>query len=182
MAASYPTQPANFIAKVDVQDTVYADHINTLQNEVYAIETIVGSNPNVSNYTGSFSLTNTWTSLTDRITNIERGLVNGVGGTSPYFVKTGDSITSSVGQVGITVRPVTNNTSDLIQTQATDGTVGFKVDYTGKPKVGTYNVLYVNSTDYASLLAAIANANAAAAAAATAAAANPFNPFLLGGL
>ena len=182
MAASYPTQPANFIAKVDVQDTVYADHINTLQNEVFAIESIVGTNPNVSSYTGSFSLTNTWGTLSDRITNIERGLVNGVGGTSPYFVKTGDSITSSIGTVALTVRPVTNNTADLIQTKATDGTVGFKVDYTGIPKVGTYNVLYVNSTDYAALLSSIAAATAAASAATSAAAANPFSPFLLAGI
>jgi len=181
--ASYPTSPATFTPKVDVQDTIFADNINQLQDEVYAIETTLGNTPNVSTYTGSFALTTNWSSVSARISNIERGLVNGVTGVaSPYFSKAGDSITAPAGTVGLTLNAITGSTTDLIRTYDYQNNLGFNVDYTGKPKVGTYSVIYVNSTDYNNLITQITAAATAAANAAAAAAANPFSPFLLAGI
>ena len=45
MAASYPGAVKSFTTKVDLVDTVDADHVNDLQLEVTAIETELGVNP-----------------------------------------------------------------------------------------------------------------------------------------
>jgi hypothetical protein len=134
-------------------DTVLADHVNSLQNEVVAIETTLGptlsttDGPLVSTWSGTFARTTTWDSLTHRIENIEAGLVNGVTG-GPYFNKSGDSI-NPASVVGLTLK-IASGTSNLLE--AYNGTtLNFNIDYTGMPKVGTANVLYVGSSDYNSL-------------------------------
>ena len=43
MTATYPSSVRQLIPKVDVQDTVLADHVNVLQDEVRAIETTLGA-------------------------------------------------------------------------------------------------------------------------------------------
>lgn len=45
MAASYPTSIKSFTTKVDDVDDVLAEHVNSLQEEVVAIETALGINP-----------------------------------------------------------------------------------------------------------------------------------------
>ena len=74
MAASYPTTVRTLTAKIDIQDTILADHVNALQDEVKAIETIVGTSPNVSTYSGTFAQNTTWGTLTERISNLEHSL------------------------------------------------------------------------------------------------------------
>ena len=84
MAAYFPARVRPFIAKVDLQDTIAADHINALQEEVRAIEVALNGTIDEENgmltstYTGTFATTNTWDSLDARLTNIEAGLVNGL--------------------------------------------------------------------------------------------------------
>ena len=91
MPAQYPTSVRTFTNKVDLVDTIFADHVNILQDEVRAIELTVGNTALTSAYTGTFVQTTTWTSVGARLANIETGLVNGVVG-SPYFNKAGDVI------------------------------------------------------------------------------------------
>jgi hypothetical protein len=80
MAASYPGSVRNFLARVDLVDTVIADNVNTLQEELKAVQTTLGSaatgtSPLASTYSGTFAITTTWTTLSDRIANIEAGLM-----------------------------------------------------------------------------------------------------------
>ena len=187
MTATFPSSVRQFTAKVDIQDTILADHVNSLQDEVRAVETTIGTGALTSVYTGTFSQSSTWSSLAARLQNIEYGLVNGTGSSSTYASLVGGSIITAAGQtVGLTLQPATGNLRNLITTKSTGGVTGFNVDYTGSPKVGTYNVLYVNSSDYTSLTSSIATANttasAAAATAQSVASIVPFHPFLLSGL
>lgn len=77
MPAYYPTLvKTDFSTKVDFVTTIFAEHVNSLQDEVTAIETTLGSLPNVSSgWVGTFSTTtSTWSTLKARINNIEFGL------------------------------------------------------------------------------------------------------------
>ena len=101
MAAQFPGQVRTWTPKVDLVNTVYADHINLLQDEVRAVESTLTSDILTSDYTGAFALTSSWTNLSLRLRNIEAGLVNGVTG-SVYFKKTGDTVTTLADHRGCT--------------------------------------------------------------------------------
>jgi hypothetical protein len=184
MTATFPSSVRNFTAKVDIQDTILADHVNSLQDEVRAVETTIGTTPLTSVYTGSFVQTATWSSLSARLANIEYGLVSGTGSATSYVTLNGGStITAGSGLIGLTLQPASGNLSNVINTKNSSGTIGFNVDYNGIPKVGTYNVLYVNSSDYVTLVANVATATSIANAASAAVTSLPsFNPFLLSGM
>lgn len=179
----FPINVRTFVPKVNLQDTVNADDVNSLQTEVYNIEYYLNgtSSPQAgmltSNWTGSFVQRGTaWPSLADRINNIEAGLVNGVTtGNSPYFKKSGDVVTVSNAVAIKTKNILATNGTNLIETYDYTNTLGFAVDGAGNPKVGANNVVYVNSTEYNALVASIQ-------AAAEVANGNPFNPFMLAGM
>jgi hypothetical protein len=80
MPAYYPGNIKNdFSSKVDFTDTVIASHINDLQSEVTAIETTVGTFPLTSSGWGTSGFdttTTTWSTVKDRINNIEVGIAN----------------------------------------------------------------------------------------------------------
>jgi len=155
VAAQFPTAVKSFTSKVDLVDTVYADHVNSLQDEVRAVELTLGTGLLVSNYSGTFSQASSWASLSERLANIELGLVNGTGATS-FFKKTGDTITANVGTIGILVQPSSGSTADLIQTKAANGSTGFRVDSSSIPFVGSSAVIYVGSSAHG-LLATLAS-------------------------
>lgn len=181
MPASFPSTIRQFTAKVDLQDTILADHINALQDEVRAIEITLNGTTDAtnglltSNYTGTFASTTTWTSLDDRISNIEAGLVNGLA-VSPYVKKAGDSMTVS-NAVALTLKNSSATvTSNLFEAYNSSNTLGFALNGSGLPKVGTANVLYVGSTEYTSL-------NTTATSALNTATDNAsFSPFMLAGM
>lgn len=173
MPAQYPASVRTFTNKVDLVDTVFADHVNILQDEVRAIALTVGSQVLISTYTGTFSQTTSWTNLTSRLANIETGLVNGVTG-APYFKKTGDAIQPTSGTVGLSIQ-TTAGSANLLETRNSAAALKFNVNFDGIPKVNTSNVLYVGSSDYVTL-------NNTAQTANTVAQGNPFNPFLLAGM
>jgi hypothetical protein len=187
MTATYPSSVRQLTPKIDIQDTVLADHVNVLQEEIRAIETALGaaSTSNsilVSSYSGSFSQSTNWSTLGDRLLNIEAGLISGTGTSSSYVSKTGDSIIPAVGKAGLAINARSGNLLNLFETKDSASALGFNVDYTGKPKYGTYAVLYVGSSEYTSLQnATSAAATAAATAQATASVAN-ISPFLLAGM
>lgn len=77
MPAYYPSLvKTDFTTKVDFVTTVFAEHVNSLQDEVTAIETTLGSLPTASSgWVGTFNTTTvSWSTLKARINNIEFGL------------------------------------------------------------------------------------------------------------
>ena len=76
MTAYYPEQIKTFVTRVNFTDTILAEHVNSLQDEVNAIETILGTYIHVSNgWVGVFDeVTTTWTTLEDRLVNMEYGI------------------------------------------------------------------------------------------------------------
>jgi hypothetical protein len=180
MPAFFPNSVRPFTAKVDLQDTIVADHINALQDEVRAIELALNGTVDAnngllsSNYSGTFSLTATWDSLDQRINNIEAGLVNGLA-TSPYVRKAGDNMTVS-NSVALTLKNSSaTTTSNLFEAKNSADAVVFAISGAGLPKVGSANVLYVGSSEYNTL-------NTTANSALQTAEAIRFDPFLLAGM
>jgi hypothetical protein len=173
MVAQYPSAIRSFTPKVDLVDTVFADHVNVLQDETRALQVSLGTSLLSSTYLGTFAQTGTWSSLSSRLANIEAGLVTGVTG-SPYFRKTGDTITPASGTVAISAR-TTAGSANILETRNAANTLRFNVDFDGLPKVGTAEVLYVGGTAYTSLTTVV---NAIE----TIAKGNRFNPFLLAGM
>jgi hypothetical protein len=78
MPASYPGAIKSFTTKVDFADTVLAEHVNTLQEEVSSLQVNLGTLISTgSGWVGSFDkITTNWNTLKDRIANIEYGLNN----------------------------------------------------------------------------------------------------------
>jgi hypothetical protein len=173
MAAQYPSSIRSFTPKVDLVDTVFADHVNVLQDETRALQVSLGTTLLASNYLGTFATTGTWPSLSARLSNIEFGLVNGVAA-APYFKKSGDVISPASGVVGIAAKTAAG-TANLVETRNAANTLRFNVDFDGLPKVGTAEVLYVGGTAYTALTTVV---NAIE----TIAKGNRFNPFLLAGM
>lgn len=76
MPALFPNSVRIFSTKVDLTDTVLAEHVNLLQDEVTAVETTLGTGLLSSSWTGSYTNPSAHASLTARLTNIEAGLKN----------------------------------------------------------------------------------------------------------
>jgi len=173
MPAQYPAAVRTFTNKVDLVDTVFADHVNILQDEVRAVEATLGNQILVSTYTGTFVQTTSWSTVNARLANIEAGLVTGVVG-SPYFKKTGDTISPASGNIALGLK-TTAGSANLLEARNAANTLRFNINFDGLPKVGTANVLYVGSSEYTALNSTATEANQTAQG-------NPFNPFLLAGM
>ena len=78
MTAVYPTTVKGFTTRIDYVDNVLAVHVNDLQDEVNAIEGIIGNQPHISSgWAGAFDqVTTTWTNVKSRISNIEYGITS----------------------------------------------------------------------------------------------------------
>jgi len=76
VTATYPASIKSFSIKTDFIDTVLAEHVNTLQEEVNSIQTNLGTLIKTgSGWVGSFDvITTNWNTLKDRLANIEYGL------------------------------------------------------------------------------------------------------------
>jgi hypothetical protein len=149
--SGFPNQVRSYTSAVDLVTTVAADNVNSLQQEIVAIETALGNatstNPLTSTFAGTFSTaTTSWNTIADRLINIEAGLVNGVSN-APYVLKTGGSTITTTNAKGL-VLTLSTGTLNLLETYTTGSVLGFNVDYTGTPKMGTNNIVYVNSTEY----------------------------------
>ncbi len=161
MAASYPSSVHPYASKIDLVDVVLADHVNSLQDEVRAVQITLGSgaesqNPLVSTYTGSFtSSTTTWGTVSARLRNIEAGLVNGVS-SGPYVAVGGGSTITTATNKGLVLKTGTGSLN-LFEAYSSGNVLGFNLDSAGIPKVATNNVLYVNSTEYTTMNNAITN-------------------------
>lgn len=156
---AFPDTNRSWTTKVDIQDTIYADHVNSLQGEVRSIsEAINGTDPvtngNIlqSTYTGTWSSTTTWTSLVDRLKNIETGLVNGFAGSAYIRKAGGDTVEPNSGIIPLTLKTKAGS-ADIFVTKDSSNANGFRVDYAGIPYVGLAKVIYVGSAEYNTLSA-----------------------------
>ena len=78
MTASYPAAVKSFVTKVDFSDTILAEHVNSLQDEVNSLQANLGTFIKTgSGWVGEFDqITTSWDSLKDRLANIEYGLAD----------------------------------------------------------------------------------------------------------
>ena len=98
MTAAYPAAVKSFSTKVDFTDTVLAEHVNTLQEEVNALQANLGTfiktgSGGVGNYDAVITA---WNTLKDRLANIEYGLTD-VWTAVPSGGSTGQVLTKSSG-------------------------------------------------------------------------------------
>ena len=130
----YPgTPPPNLLVdKIDFVDTVVAEHINTLQTEVLALEVNLGTYIRTSSdWNGDFDQTVTvWNSLKDRLENIEFGL--GEVYANHVHADGGSTIQSTTTtSTSLIVKAVSSQTASLVEFQTSAGTVVSKVDAAG---------------------------------------------------
>lgn len=94
MTASYPTTVKSFTTKVDFTDTVLAAHVNSLQEEVVAVQTELGTDVAVgSGWIGVFdSITTNWSTLKDRLANMEYGIQDALDASIPTGGTTGQAL------------------------------------------------------------------------------------------
>lgn len=126
MAASYPSSVKSFTTKTDFSDTVIAEHINSLQDEVTSVESTLGASIKTgSGWVGSFDqVTTSWSTLKDRIANIEYGLNTAYAGKIPTGGSTGQILVKnsssnydvSWGSAGTSLPSQTGNSGKLLTT------------------------------------------------------------------
>lgn len=157
--ASYPSQAITFTDKVNTVDVIDATHPNLIQDEVVAIENILGSNPHISTApspTGAFTPTSyTFSTLTARLANIETGIVSDAH--TQYVRKTSDSsntITAgSASTKGLILKGAASQTANLQEWQVNGSTTPVTyVDSTGvlittaPTNVGAVRTTYISSS------------------------------------
>ena len=98
MTAAYPATVKSFTTKVDFSDTILAEHVNSLQDEVNSIQANLGTLIKTgSGWVGEFDqVTTAWDSLKDRLANIEYGLAD-VWNAVPVGGSTGQVLTKTSG-------------------------------------------------------------------------------------
>lgn len=74
MPATFPNSVRVYTAKTDLVDTVLAEHVNLLQDEVTAVQSTLGTGLLASTWAGTYTNPSTHTTVAARLTNIEAGL------------------------------------------------------------------------------------------------------------
>ena len=129
MAAAYPTGIASFINKINVTDIIDASHPNSLQDEVVATQTTLGTEPNRStspSSSGTFNATsNLFSTVGARLNNLEVGVVSDAH--TQYLRKAGDTanvITIGASTTkGLVVRGASSQSANLLEFQNSSSTV-----------------------------------------------------------
>ena len=125
MTAVYPGAVRSFTTKVNNIDIIDASHPNVLQEEVVAIQNVLGINPQTSSgLTGIYvSVSTEFGSVSERLDNIEKGIT---GDTHNQYLKlTGNStiVNALATNVGLTVQGATAQTANLQEWKNSAGTV-----------------------------------------------------------
>jgi hypothetical protein len=167
MVAVFPNSVRQYTPQQDLVNTIIADNVNSLQEEVKKIQEVFGSaatsqNPLTSTWTGSFSQATTWGTVYDRLANIEAGLLSGVP-TAPYTLTAGGSTITTTNNKGLLLRAGATSLN-LLETYSNGNVLGFNLDASGLPKVATANVIFVGSADHTALTTATTAASTAASA------------------
>lgn len=139
MAASYPGSVRVFDTKFNITDTVDASHPNSLQEEVVAMQSIIGTNPHVSvaaNANTPFAASSiTYGSVSARLANIENGII--ADSHAQYLRKIADGASSNridtgnQANRGIIVRGAQNQVANLQEWQNDIGVIQAAVTPTG---------------------------------------------------
>jgi hypothetical protein len=134
MAAQYPNNIVSFSPSTvtDYSTTVLAEHVNTLREEVIALQSNLGTliktgSGGVGDYD---SITVSWNSLKDRLANIEYGLTDVY---TDYVSKSGgSSITSSTDStVSLNIKAKSGQTADLLTLKNSSNSTVTKVTSSG---------------------------------------------------
>lgn len=96
MPALFPNSVRIFTSKTDLIDTVLADHVNLLQDEVTAVETALGTSLLVSTWSGSFATPSSHASVSSRLANIEAGVVAATASAASAIKTTGGTLTGGL--------------------------------------------------------------------------------------
>ena len=128
MTAAYPSSVKSFTTKVDFTDTVLAEHVNSLQEEVNALQSNIGTLIKTgSGWVGSVDfITTNWSNLKDRLANIEYGLKDVY---DEYVSNVGGSviISSAIGVKSLVLRARASQTANLVEFQTSASAVVTKV-------------------------------------------------------
>lgn len=112
MAATYPASIRSFTTKVNVRDIIDENDPNFLQEEVVAIETILGVTPSLSTAPVAgdvFDATaRTYSSVSTRLANIEKGIV---GDSHTQYLKKVDAAVTTASTSSGVVRNIYASTS-----------------------------------------------------------------------
>lgn len=144
MAAAYPAGIASFINKVNVTDIIDASHPNTLQDEVVATQTTLGTEPNRSttpSSSGTFNASSTLFSTVGlRLNNIEVGVVSDAH--TQYLRKAGDTanvITIGASTTkGLVIKGASSQSANLQDWQNSSSTVLAKIDSAGNATAASF--------------------------------------------
>jgi hypothetical protein len=101
LSASYPASVRTFVSRTDFSDILLADHVNSLQNEVSAVEQAIGVSPGVSTSPSpstGFMSGATYATLIARLANIENGIVGDTH--TQYLKKTGGTVSGALTVTG----------------------------------------------------------------------------------
>lgn len=131
MAAVYPSGIKTFTSKINIQDVVDASHVNILQEEMGAVQSVLGTNPQLASTFATTGFDSTpskdWGTLSARLTNIERGLRSDTH--SQYIKKTvaasdDNSVTSTAAAAKpLVIKASSGQTANLTEWQNSSGTV-----------------------------------------------------------
>jgi hypothetical protein len=124
MAAAFPTSVKTFTTRSDNTDTIFAAHINDLQDEVNAIETALGVSPTNS----AFRSTN-YGSVDARLEGIETDYSLGSHTHSGYMATSGGTFSGNVNHADFELqRPLLVDWAEKLNTVATS-TAALALDY-----------------------------------------------------
>lgn len=125
MPAVYPGSVRTFTTKVNNVDIIDASHPNVIQEEVVALQTVLGVNPQISSGgAGVFaSVPTTFASVSARMDNIERGLISDVH--TQYVRNSGGSLVNAAtaATIGLAIQGASGQTANLQEWRNSAGTV-----------------------------------------------------------
>lgn len=136
MTASYPSSVKTFTTHVNVTEIIDAGHPNSIQDEVVAIESVIGTTPSVATAASGSGWANTATdyvTVNGRLANIENGVV--ADAHSQYIRKSGDTanvITPTASTTkGLVIKAASGQTANLQEWQDSSGTAVSYIDNNG---------------------------------------------------
>jgi hypothetical protein len=141
MAARYPANTMVFDYRTNVTDLIQAQDVNVLYDEVSAVGSTLGLNPNVSATWGSSSFstgTTSWASVAARLQNIEHGVYTGVNGR--VHTGGGSTITpATTSTVGLVIKATSSQSANLFESQTSGSS-------TAVTKIDKDGILYYNGS------------------------------------
>jgi hypothetical protein len=148
VTAAYPATVKSFTTKVDFSDTVLAEHVNSLQEEVNALQANLGTFIKTgSGWVGEFDqVTTAWNTLKDRLANIEYGL--GEVYTDYTSLSGGSTILSSGNSVvGLTLKAKTSQTANILEIRDSSNNLTASVTSAGVLRYGSATVATVTGSE-----------------------------------